>query len=106
MKRPRFEDNRDFYGAVGNQIALFRKSRRITQEDLAGRISMTRTSVINIEKGRQQVLVHTLLDIARALRVPVSELLPGEESIEASLRNQPQKGREWIESALSAKRSK
>jgi transcriptional regulator with XRE-family HTH domain len=106
VKRPRLQHNRDFYGAVGNQIAILRKSRGITQEQLAAKILMTRTSVINIEKGRQQVLVHTLFDISRALQVPVSKFLPGEESLESLLRNQPKKGREWIESALSAKRSK
>jgi DNA-binding XRE family transcriptional regulator len=67
MRRPRFDANRKFYAAVGGRIAKARTGR-MTQEALAGRTSLTRTSIINIEKGRQQILVHTLVDIAQALQ--------------------------------------
>ena len=68
MRRPRFEENRRFYAAVGQRIAN-RRDRRMTQEVLATRAKLTRTSIINIEKGRQQILLHTLVDIATALNV-------------------------------------
>ena len=95
MKRPRFEENRDFYSAIGRRIAEKRRGR-LTQEDLAKRLFLTRTSIINIEKGRQQILVHTLVDIARILDVPPGDLLPDDSGILERLRDTPQEGRKWI----------
>lgn len=61
----------------------------ITQEELARRVGMTRTSITNIERGRQKVQLHTLYDIAAALDTPIQNLLPPmratAESIEARL---------------------
>ena len=37
---------------------------------------MTRTSITNIEKGRQPVQAHTLVILASILQMPVVELLP------------------------------
>jgi transcriptional regulator with XRE-family HTH domain len=100
MRRPRFEQNREFYAAVGRRIAKAR-SGNLTQEALAKKTALTRTSIVNIEKGRQQVLLHTLVDIAQALRVPVNELIPESNSFEALLRDKPRKGAEWIRSSTT-----
>lgn len=99
MRRPRFEENRDFYAAIGRRIAELRHGR-ITQEALAKKLFLTRTSIINIEKGRQQILVHTLVDIARALQVSPGDLIPADD-IPALLRDAPQKGRDWILSSVA-----
>jgi transcriptional regulator with XRE-family HTH domain len=48
----------------------------VSQADLAAAVGLTRTSISNIEKGRQKMLVHTFLDIARALGIEPLELLP------------------------------
>jgi transcriptional regulator with XRE-family HTH domain len=100
VRRARFEKNRDFYLAVGSRIAA-RRAGRITQEALASRASLTRTSIINIEKGRQQILLHTLVDIANALQVSPIELIPEMESIDNLLRDKPQKALEWIKGSAS-----
>lgn len=68
----------------------------MTQDTLAQKLSLTRTSIINIEKGRQQVLVHTLADIASALGVPVGELLPPQDDVAHRLRDVSRKGRAWV----------
>jgi len=73
-----------------------------TAEELAKQLSLTRTSVINIEKGRQQVFVHTLTDLARALGVSPSHLLPVEGDLAVLLRDKPEKGREWILNAAGS----
>lgn len=75
MKRSRFEGNKPFYAAVGRRIAKARAGR-LTQEALAQRATLSRTAIINIEKGRQQILLHTVVEIAQALAIPITELLP------------------------------
>ena len=103
MRRPRFENNREFYAAVGRKIAA-RRNGRLTQEALASKTSLTRTSIINIEKGRQQILLHTLVDIATALQVSPVELIPETDNIETLLRDKPQKAVEWIKSSTARSR--
>src|SRR6516162_3521974 len=100
MRRARFVENRDFYAAVGQRIAKARDGR-LTQEALAKKTALTRTSIVNIEKGRQQILLHTLVDIAQALHLPVTELIPDTNNLEMLLRDKPQKGLEWIKTSTA-----
>jgi len=48
----------------------------MSQATLAREVLLTRASISNIEKGRQKILVHTLLQIASALKVTLQELVP------------------------------
>jgi DNA-binding XRE family transcriptional regulator len=97
MPRSRYAQNQHYYVALGRQIAQVRQSKsKMTQEGLALKVSLTRTSIVNIEKGRQQLLVHTLADIAGALGVPVTELLPAPDNIAHLLRDASKEGREWV----------
>ena len=66
----------DFYAELGRRIAAARKSHDLTQGELADIVQLTRTSVTNIEKGRQKVLAHTVLGFATALGMNISQLLP------------------------------
>jgi DNA-binding XRE family transcriptional regulator len=84
MRRSRFEGNKQFYTAVGRRIALARAGR-LTHEALAQEAALTRTAIVNIEKGRQQILLHTVVEIARALAIPVTALLP--EKVPSNMRN-------------------
>jgi transcriptional regulator with XRE-family HTH domain len=68
------------YQEIGNRIARARKKSKLSQHDLAVRIGLQRTSVTNIEKGRQKVMVHTLVDMAKHLNVEANELLPRGEA--------------------------
>lgn len=100
MRRPRFKETQAFYAAVGRRISEVRRGR-LTQEVLAQKATLTRTSIINIEKGRQQILLHTFVDIARALGVAPVELLPVAGGVEELLRDAPKKGIEWVKSSVS-----
>lgn len=95
MKRSRVKENRHFYVTVGRQIAKARDGK-MTQESLARKVSLTRTSIINIEKGRQQIQLHTLVEIARELDVPPAELIPANDNLESQLSTTSPKGRAWI----------
>jgi transcriptional regulator with XRE-family HTH domain len=64
--------------AFGKAIAQRREELEMTQEDLAGLVGMSRASIANIEKGRQNVLLHHVYGLADALKMPrVGDLLPG-----------------------------
>jgi transcriptional regulator with XRE-family HTH domain len=67
-----------FYTALGRTLRDLRVTRFITQEELGSRLTppMTRANIANIEGGKQRIYAHTLIDIARALDVPLGELLP------------------------------
>lgn len=109
MGRARLNKNRGFYAAAGLKIRNARNRERLTQETLASRVSLTRTSIINIEKGKQQLLVHTLVDLARALNVRPGDLLPDVSQNENSdlnvlLRDKSRKGRDWIKSTVKSLR--
>jgi len=66
------------YRAVGKRIKLARKDKGFTQETLSKMVSLTRTSITNIEKGRQKLLVHSLYVFANVLGVHPRDLLPDE----------------------------
>lgn len=60
----------------GQKLQQTRKSKGITQEELAAKISMDRTYIGLIERGGRNPTVRTLYKIAKALKVNSSELLP------------------------------
>ena len=66
----------NFYRRFGSNLRQARKAAGLSQADLALAISLTRTSVSNIEKGRQKVLLHTYEEILRVLNLQPGELLP------------------------------
>lgn len=98
-----------FYREVGRRICEARKRRKppLTQAGLAELVSLTRTSITNVEKGRQKFLLHTLADIAHALQVdPVSLLpptdTPADRQLDEALKDRPQSEKEWIKVAVTA----
>ena len=56
-----------FYRKVGENIRAKRKERGLSQEGLAKAVGLKRPSMSNIEKGRQNILLHTFCDIAETL---------------------------------------
>ena len=66
------------YQLLGENVRRHRNQRGFTQEQLAERVTLTRTSIVNIEQGRQHPPLHLLFQIAKALKVPVQVLIPEE----------------------------
>jgi transcriptional regulator with XRE-family HTH domain len=66
------------YGEIGRLIQQTRRAKGVTQARLASAVGLSRTSVTNIERGRQKILVHTLYAIAETLGVDIHQLVaPG-----------------------------
>ncbi len=64
------------YQMFGSRVRALRERKNVTQEELGRRVDLSRTSIVNIEKGRQRVLLHQMVEIADALDAKPSELLP------------------------------
>jgi DNA-binding XRE family transcriptional regulator len=64
-----------FYTALGNRIKNHRISNGYSQDDLAKFLGLTRTSVVNIEKGRQRASLHAVYDLAVFFNIELSDLL-------------------------------
>lgn len=69
-----------FYADLGENIARARRAARMTQDQLALRVGLSRTSITNIERGRQPVQVHLLATLADILGVTFAELIPSNDS--------------------------
>jgi transcriptional regulator with XRE-family HTH domain len=101
------QEQRAFYIEVGQRIREERDKCGLTQEALASLVSLTRTSITNIEKGRQTLLLHTFIDIASALQVAPEKLLPEtdvsfEKDLRQLLKGQPRKTQEWIKTTMKS----
>lgn len=93
-----------FYVLLGQRIRKYREAREFTQEVLADKVGLGRTSVTNIESGNQQILAHQLALFSDALQVEVDLLIPSRASIDAekALSLMPAESddreREWVRS--------
>jgi transcriptional regulator with XRE-family HTH domain len=64
------------YQAFGQRIKRLRDADGLSQDALARRVGLRRTSITNIEAGKQHVALHQVYLLAGALDVPPRELLP------------------------------
>ena len=91
------------YSEFGKLVRHHRVRLKLTQDQLADRVGLSRTSITNIEKGRQKVLIHHLIHLAESLQVNPEALLPSIEmpqitpEIEQRLdRNLRDKEKDWV----------
>lgn len=64
------------YVEIGSRVRRARRKQGLNQVDLAGATNLTRSSIANLEAGRQRPPLHVAVLIAQALDVPVDTLLP------------------------------
>lgn len=64
------------YNRIGKKIREFREKEKIKQTDFAKMLEISRASVVNIEKARQHPPLHLIFDIARVLKVKITDLIP------------------------------
>lgn len=53
-----------------------RRGTKLSQADFGKLVGLSRTSITNIERGRQAIQLHQLYEFASMLEVPVAEMLP------------------------------
>lgn len=64
------------YKHVGSQLRLHRIARNLSQMQLADAVGLLRTSITNIEAGRQRVPLHVLYQLCSVLQIEVLAVLP------------------------------
>ena len=95
------------YQEFGRRLRSAREGAGLSQQILAERVGLSRTSITNIERGRQHVALHMLFRLASALGKEPSDLLPveavpaEEEAVDATaLRGLEEDHREWVQRVL------
>ncbi|WP_051257176.1 helix-turn-helix domain-containing protein [Brevundimonas aveniformis] len=78
------------YIALGERIRRRREKLELTQQQLADQVNLSRTSVTNIERGRQAVLLHQLVLFAHALDLKVTALIPSAKETPSLMRAAPE----------------
>lgn len=74
-------DDSLLYGIIGERLKQRRLEAKVTQEQLAKAAGVLRTSVTNIEAGRQKPPLHLLYRMCVALDVEVSSIVPSNEEV-------------------------
>lgn len=65
------------YRQVGARIEQIRSTLGITQDELAKKVGLTRTSVTNIEAGRQVITLDGLMKFCEAFHITPKQILRG-----------------------------
>lgn len=74
---------RQLYLLLGLKIKFFRSSKKLSQTDLASKLKLSRTSIVNIEQGKQHPPLHLLFQIAECLSIDIHNLIPTMEALSA-----------------------
>ena len=72
------------YSHIGEQLKMHREKVGMTQSELAERVQLERTSITNIERGKQKLPIHVLFGVCRALSVNPSEVMPHMDKVSES----------------------
>lgn len=67
---------RRLYEELGGNIRKRREELGLTQANLAEKVGLSRSSVTNVERGRQAILLHQFMDFVHALDALPGALLP------------------------------
>lgn len=69
------------YREFGRLLRQRRKGAGLTQDDVANRVGLARTSITNIEQGRQHISLHMLYELAAAIGGRARDLLPEKDML-------------------------
>lgn len=74
-------DQERWHKLLGERVMKIRHKRDLSQFELAKKMGMSRTSLVNIEAGRQRILAFRLIQLSNALNCSPSHIL-GYEPLE------------------------
>ena len=89
------------YKQIGSKIKKHRTLAGLSQGELAEELEVTRSSVANLESGKQQIYVHQICEIAEKCCADIAALLPSSAWIKSRVEDEELKQR--VENSLSLK---
>ena len=100
-------ESQTFYAQLGIRIKGAREERGLTQDALGDSVGLSRTSITNVEKGKQKVLLHTFVNIANTLKVNPESLLPktqlsSDGELDQILNEHSTEEQTWIKAVIDA----
>lgn len=107
-KQPVASPQGPFYREFGKKLSQLRSAAKITQAALAQAVGLSRTSIVNIEKGRQPVPIDLAVRMATSLGKSLVDLIPEADptpfirDIASELRKISPSARPWVERVISA----
>jgi transcriptional regulator with XRE-family HTH domain len=66
---------------IGERIQKLRKSKKLTQSELAQLSGVTKTTIFNFESNLRNPKIQNLIDIAKALNTPLAAFFTDDQSI-------------------------
>lgn len=69
------EQKEAIYVLIGQRIRECRTDKNMSQEALAVKIGQSRVSIVQIERGKQRLTLHTFYEIANALDMTIQAIL-------------------------------
>jgi len=69
-------DEDALYRWIGDRLKKRRLELHLTQDDIASRVGVLRTSITNIEAGRQKTPLHVLYGLCEALDLDIALVVP------------------------------
>ncbi len=64
---------------MNNRVKEFRKENKVTQDDLAGAVGVTRQTIISLENGKYNASLQLAYKIAKYFGVKIEEVFLFEE---------------------------
>lgn len=99
-----------FYSFVGSKVRSARIAAGVSQATIAARVGLTRSSVANLEAGRQHISLYHFVLISRALGAEFNDFLPSDsapreinifEGLRDELANSPDTAKEFVRGAIA-----
>jgi transcriptional regulator with XRE-family HTH domain len=88
------------YQEFGRRLRDARTGRELSQAYVADYVGLSRTSITNIERGRQRIPLHLAYVLAEAVRAEPGELLPKSSNegvaLDRDLHGFEEPVREWV----------
>lgn len=81
---PQADELTQFYEELGRRLRDARLDADLSQAKLAKLLGLTRSSIANIEAGRQRIQAHTVVSIAAELSMPIEKILPSRDALSAN----------------------
>lgn len=70
------EEEVSYTDYIGFKVKTLRKEHEYNQEDFAKKIGVSRTTIVNIETGKQQLTINNLYKIFELLGIDSKRILP------------------------------